>query len=335
MIQENSSMILPADSTWEIKTWWEPDDSTKSKPDSVYNYAAKKTFTNYKMLNKALEVDSQIFNKIRIETNVKRKFRWFHTFFEYTETYKKYFPFDYIKPESYLTHEEVAYSFSEDGDYLYNPKKNIFEPVSIADTNLVLTREDSARAETLNNDIENRLEEWQNKNIYEDYYQALVNFFERKDHSAHQALTENKNTLYDSLNLKDIIDFEDSDEKIREMANDIFTKTARILNIAESEVQLAESSELQSFTKKLTFLNMNLLYKYHHQTTLPGTLINTNSPEPSGDNCTWDLTIKDFYAFDFDMSATSKITNKWATVVSIAISILLIAGIITGTIKKR
>ncbi|MFO7658457.1 MAG: hypothetical protein R6W78_15475 [Bacteroidales bacterium] len=334
MIQENSSMVLPADSTWEIKTWWELADSAKSKPDSVYNYAAKKTFINYKALNKALEIDSDIYNKIRIETSVKRKFRWFHTFFEYKETYKQYFPYDYAETESYLTKEEIAFSFSEDEDYRYNPKKNIFEPIIIADTTLVLSREDSARAEILEKDIEKRFEEWQSKNVFEDYYLALAKYFERINHTAYPSLEENKNMLYDSLNLKDNLDFEDSDENIRKMANKIFTKTAHFLNVADSKIQLSESSELQSFTKKLAFLNMNIWYKYHHKTSLPGIVIKSNAHETEGENCTWNIALKDFYADDFEMTATSKVLNKWAIVVSVALTLLLIAALIVGMKKK-
>lgn len=335
MIHESSSMILPTDSTWEIKTWWELVDSTKSKPDSIYFYAAGKVFKNYKELNKELKVDTNVYNQIKVKVNVKRKFRWFYTSMKYTETYRKYFPYNHLPSDEFLTSEEIKYSFSEDEDYRYNPIKNVFEPLPEADTNLILTGEDSTRAKLLEKDIEDRFEDWQTKNIFEDYFEALTKVLDKNNKPACDIAIQKKDELYDSLNIKDIADFEDSDEKIMEMVNTIVLRTSQFLNISGSEIQPSENPEMKLFADRLTFLNMNIWYKYHQKVIMPGKVIQKNSGDSQEGTYSWKLSLKDFYASDYEMTALSKIINKWAIAVSIVVVTLLLAGLIAGFLRRK
>ena len=334
MVHESSSIRLPDDSTWEIKTWWELADSSKSKPDSSYVFTARKIFKNDKELNKELKNAPDIYNQISIQVDVKRKFRWFYIFIKYKEIYQKYFPYNYFPSRDFLTDEEVRYSLSDDKDYRYNPLKDRFEPVAEADTNITLSEEDEARAKELDIKIENRFSEWQLRNIFEDYCNALSRVLSKKNPAAYQMLINQKKEFFDSLDMKKVIDFKDDPEEVLKMKNYIISRTSDFLNLSDTSTLSVKNTEIQSFFDRLSFLNINTLYAYSHKMIMPGKMIQTNSTELEDGNSIWKFALKDFYASDYEMMAESRIVNKWAIVVSIVVVCLLLAGLVIGFIKR-
>ncbi|HJX71954.1 MAG TPA: hypothetical protein VJ346_08380 [Bacteroidales bacterium] len=334
MILESSSIRLPDDSTWEIKTWWELADNSKSKPDSNYVFTARKIFKNEKELNKELKNAPDIYNQINIQVDVKRKFRWFFTFIKYKEIYQKYFPYNYFPSKDFLTDEEVRYSLSDDKDYRYNPLKDRFEPASEADTGMVLSEEDEARAKKLDNRIENKFSEWQLRNIFEDYCNALSRILSKKNPAAYQMLIDQKKEFFDSLDMKKVIDFKDDPEEVLKMKNYIISRTSDFLNLSDTSILSVKNTEIQSFFNQLSFLNINTLYAYNHKMIMPGKMIQTNSTELEDGNSIWKFALKDLYASDYLMMVESRIVNKWAIVISIVVVCLLLAGLVIGFIKR-
>ncbi len=335
MIHNSSSLKLPADSSWKIKTWWELDDSTKSKPDSVFVYSASKIFKNYKNLNKELAVDSTIYSQVKTKVYLKRKFRWFYTFFDYKETYQAFFPFHQIPPDKFATIDEIKFSLSDEDDYRYNPVKNKFEPLSEADTSIMLSKEDSTRAKKLKEDIENRAEEWQSRNIFNEYFLMVSQILSKKDITAFNKLMHNKEALYDSLDINNVIDFDDDSAKIATMVNAMIIKTSQFLTISEKVLQPSENLEMLDFLNKMQYLSINLWYKYHIKTIMPGIIIQTNSKDLEEGNCTWNIALKDFYVTNFDMTVESRIVNKWAIVLSILIVTILLVVLVYGISKRK
>ena len=330
MINEESSITLPADSTWEIKTWWELDDSSKNKPDSVYVYTARKIFKNYTELNKELENAPNIYDKANIQVSLKKKFRWFYTFIEYREIYQKHFPYDYLPSEDFLTEEELRFTLSDDNDFRFNPVNDKFEPIAKADTSIPLTREDSVKAQELRKDIEKRYIEWQEKNIFEDYCDALTKVLSKTKPDAYQLMINRKEAFLDSLNI-DGAPWDDEEQE--EMIKYFIPRTSGFLNISENDILPSENPDIQSFFDRLLFDKLNMGYTYHHITILPGKIIRTNSTLLENGNITWKFKLKDFYNSDFEMMVESRIVNNWAIVVSIVVVSTLLAGLVIGIIK--
>jgi len=333
MINESSSITLPADSTWEIKTWWELEDSSKSKPDSIFVYTARKIFKDYKELNEELKNAPNIYNKINTQVNLKRRFRWFYTFIEYREVYQKHFPYDHLPSDDFLTEEEIRYSVSNDEDYRFNPVKDEFEPIAEADASIVLSRQDSARAKELDKNIDNRFDEWQERNIFEDYCDALSMVLSKKNPDAYQLMINQKKAFLDSLDLEGAPDYDDQEDELK-LKNYFISRTSSFLNIPENDILPARNPEIQKFFDRLAFLNLNMWYTYHHKMIMPGMMIQTNSTELEDGNSTWKLALKDFYASDYEMIIESRIVNKWAIVISIVVVCLLLAGLVIGYIRK-
>ncbi len=336
-IFEHSAFKLPTDSTWEIKTWREVEDSTKEKPDSLYCYSARKKFKNYSELNKDLMIDSDIFNLIRIETKLKKKFRWFFTYFEYKEAYNKYFPFNRKPSEDYLTHEEVKYVLSEDDgkNYRYNPQLDKFIPIDEADTNIKLSEREKARAKELENDIETRFEKWQKDNIYEAYYTSLLKSINQTNSKVFEYLQKNKQEFFDSLNSNINLDFVDNEDDLEENKYLFISKTAEFLDLDSIEIDKINNEELQNFFNKLSFLNFSIWYTYKNEIIMPGLLIHTNSKKIEKGSSKWEFRIEDFYSTNFEMYAESRIVNKWAIVLSGLLVTLLLVGLVVGSIKRK
>jgi hypothetical protein len=68
---------------------------------------------------------------------------------------------------------------------------------------------------------------------------------------------------------------------------------------------------------------------------MPGMIIKTNSTDLEDGNSVWKFALKDFYASDFEMMVESRIVNKWAIVVSIAVVCVLLAGLVIGIIRRK
>ncbi len=334
MINEESSITLPADSTWEIKTWWELDDSSRNKPDSLYVYTARKTFKNYKEMNEELKNDPHIYKMVNMQVNLKKKFRWFYTFIQYTEIYQKHFPYNYLPLKDFLTEEELRYSLSDDEDYMFNPVNDKFEPVTETDTGIILTGKDSVRARELEKDIEKRFEEWQLRNVNEDYYNALSKVLSKKNPDAYQLLMDRKSEFYDSLDMENAPEYSDEQKEMLKIKKYVISRTSDFLGITENDILPTENPDIQSFFDRLTYMRLNEYYTYDHKTIMPGKVIQTNSTRLEDGNSTWSFRLRDFYDSDFVMTVESRIVNNWAIVASIATVVILLTGLITGFFKR-
>ncbi|MBN2000552.1 hypothetical protein JW935_23590 [candidate division KSB1 bacterium] len=137
----NSVYPIPTDSSWTI-TYHE----TKDDSDNVEKkYKAVKTFKNIAELNKYLECKGDTIPRMGIKVDLNKKFRWFYTFFEYTETYKSFNQFHKLPPADFFTVEEIE---------------------------LIKAGIDSGS-------IEDRLEEWQGHSIFEEFYQPFLEYVEK------------------------------------------------------------------------------------------------------------------------------------------------------------
>ncbi len=117
---------LPVDSSWQIS--WTPPGQKGEK----YLFTARKHFASIGSLREqyARAADT---GKIKIDVSMKKDFRWFYTYFTYTEKYEVYNPFREIPLSKFMTQEEVRrYLAGERSDSLKKMRetwemRNMFE----------------------------------------------------------------------------------------------------------------------------------------------------------------------------------------------------------------
>ena len=94
---EGNDNLFPLDKTWKKTTSQNPDDSLK------YVETYSKKFNTVDDLNAWLKKNSSF----KIEAALENKFRWFYTYFTYTETYKMTNPFKQLPLENYFSKDEI------------------------------------------------------------------------------------------------------------------------------------------------------------------------------------------------------------------------------------
>lgn len=77
--------------------------------DTLFLAIAEKTFQSIEEVNDALYLNIDSTYKDNIKVQLKKRFAWFFTFHEYSETYLQRFPFYHFSIEDYMTDDEYAY----------------------------------------------------------------------------------------------------------------------------------------------------------------------------------------------------------------------------------
>ncbi|MFH1195189.1 MAG: hypothetical protein V1720_05725 [bacterium] len=101
---EDYDSMFPFDKSWKKTTSQNPDDSLK------YVETYSKKFDSVEDLNRWLKKNSLL----KTEASLEKKFRWFYTYYTYTETYKKTNPFKQLPFEDYLSKEEIEKLYAGD-----------------------------------------------------------------------------------------------------------------------------------------------------------------------------------------------------------------------------
>ncbi len=101
-----------------------------AKDSSLYVYTANKGFDDVNQLY----MDYTDSNKIGLKVDFQKKFRWFYTFLNYKETYKRSFAYNYIPLNKYLTQAEHKSFLQGDTSKAISEKLNnyVMENVRIA-----------------------------------------------------------------------------------------------------------------------------------------------------------------------------------------------------------
>jgi hypothetical protein len=122
---------VPRDNSWAMTC--APDSDKKS-----YTYTLHKLFSSADELNKELGCRRDTI-KVNDSVSLKKRFRWFFTYYQFKETLYRTSPFTLVPIEKYLTPEELKYFY--------------------------------AQKDTMK--ISDKVDEWEMRSIFESYYQVL------------------------------------------------------------------------------------------------------------------------------------------------------------------
>jgi hypothetical protein len=236
----------------------------------------------------------------------KNKFRWFYTYYEFSETYPLQNPFTTIPVENYLSLVEIETLYGNNSD-LYKGKIGI----EIRDWL---------------NDMESRSNAWLNRSVYEETYSFLLrNFRFLKNMPVDSvAFARAKDSVYlrfgkDTL-LPDVTDNLDT------VLNAHFNTRIFTDNDPMTE-DLAERYEKEFPDYKRGF-NMKLNY----QLTMPGKVLETDASFFNGDTLNWKVDQYRFFFTDYTLHAASRKPNYWAFAIT---AVILILSAFTFLIKRK
>jgi hypothetical protein len=303
---------MKLDSTWKVTFYKRmtndtsrynklPASTTYKHDNSEYSYfaTARKDYPSVKSLAESFRFNDSDWDSIVPLINYNKKFRWFYTYSEYSETYPAVNPFKIVSITDYLSKEEIETLYGENQN-LYKGK-NGFEIKSML------------------NNLEEKANSWFNRSCFEETYSLYLKYFQQFKNLPIDAATfaMAKDSIYKHYGNKDSLTLNLFDEDFNKVLDKYFHTNAFSVN-QTNEIDKLLEKEFPDFMK---FSGMALNYKI----SLPGKIIETNAPFLNGDTLTWKVNDERFYFNAYELNAVSRKPNYWAfgvTGIIVALSIL-------------
>ena len=290
------SILKNTSSVIEIKKKWNSDQSS---PDLIV-YASK----NYKSVN---EMDtlfklkrSHPWSSFRVKHLLDTKFRWFYTYYRYTETYPKLVTNFDIPIEKYMTKEEALFWFTG-------------KPDLVEGMNGVEIREYVGS-------LEDNFHKWFNKNLWDSEYKILL---ENYDNIARiQVSKERLTSLRDSIFNAKVNKAEDF--KMEQILDDYF-KTGIFSTYWKTEDCPMAKFE-HDFNNQGSILFFGGAFKY--KLIMPGKVTHQNNAVVHGDTLVWNLTAYRMIPSNYVIEAQSRKANIWAFILTGLILVIAIGSFI-------
>jgi hypothetical protein len=296
---KRSGIPIPSDSSWQMSF------TPASSHDSVAVLRLTKHYDAYDALREEyVRINDSL--KVRVSAAVERRFRWFYTYYEYSETYADPTPLRLIPASEFFTAPE-------------------YQRIAAGD---------------INDTLHARINTWHEKNLSELIFDRLtsavkqihdprlpVSTFDAKKveityllmgDSIYAGTGSNKSGKWDEKEL--------ADRAILAL-RDLF-HTDAVEQLHEPFTQAVV--EYMSFQTKLSKIEGT----YTNTAVLPGLILETNAPDLSGSRVSWKVEGDQISVMDVHMHALSRVANVWAIVVSgvVVLGLILFPAIL---LKRR
>jgi hypothetical protein len=306
---------MKIDSTWNIDVYkkyetdsvrfinW-PASYVYMDYDSGKNFSwfvtASKDYPSVSEMSESFRFDNSGFDSIRPVIQFNKKFRWFYTWYEFSEVYPATNPFTIVPISDYMSDSQVAALYGEDRE-LYRGK-NGFEILSEL------------------KDLNDKSDKWMEHNLYEEIFRQFTENYERFP-DAPVSLDEfkmEKDTIYKYYIKTDSSDFSD----LEAVFNHHFHTEAFTVD-EEFDSMLEKALGKLIWTDDL---------ELNYMLALPGKITETNAPFVNNDTLSWKVNNERFYFTNYELKATSREPNEWAFVITGAIVLLALS---TFFIRKK
>jgi hypothetical protein len=329
------SLPVPVDSTWKITTGWEEGSGSDSTQKKQYVYRASKVFRNSAELNKELNPVSEEAGRITTEVRVKKKFRWFNTFYTYAETYKQTFPFHRKPVDEFLNDRELELAFADDKELYYSPVSDSLMIIKDTLARPALSEKDSARMKELKEVIEKKFYQWARTNVYEEYFDVLKVALDKSGTMKPEETEKTRDSLFARFDTcyTDIDSFFNMMDD--QYGNNLLELVSKYYRADTARLHKSNRTGFDAFDKKLENIEPIFGDSYVNLTIMPGIIISSNSTEINGNTASWDVESDSFYARDYTLRVESKKINKGLSIVSGALVVFLFIVLIAGLMKRK
>jgi len=292
---DSVSNLFPYDLTtgWEIA---QTDTAVKAYLSlrNTKNWVISKKFNTVDELSSGLRQE-MIFPLAK--ESLKKCFRWFYTYYTFTAVYQEITEKGQIAMEGYLNQDERRFYFQ--GDLSAYKGLTGFELKDIL------------------SDIEEHFWEWHNRSMYEECFQIIAYF---TDDGLRPELFAAKDTLYSIYRKRNpeqgflSKQFED----ICPIFDDYFDTNRFSILYATNDKKMNDM--MNERTKVIEEL---LDFSIQYELSFTGKLIATNSQRQNNGALTWEVSMMNFLADDYILTAKWRTANGWAF--SVALLLLVFA----------
>lgn len=234
---------------------------------------------------------------------LKKKFRWFYTYYTYTATYKKLPDQGLVPLDKYLTKEEQTIWLRGDNA--------AFSGMNGIELNDKLDK------------LETKFGEWHNRCQYEIIWKIIRQFTSQQgDTTSLRRLDELKETVYTN-HLSTTSNWGDAN-------------TDAICSFFDKACQTHYYSELYKANKKamdnMYEQEINIAEVFYHaiqfELTMPGNLLSSNANTSTDNSAIWKIDGLRLLAGDYILTANSRIINYWAFGLTLLIILATMGGFI-------
>lgn len=293
---------LPLDSTWSIRDSLEFNE----KGDSLWVRRARKHFSSFEELNAAYRNDSSDNSEFRRSVSFKKKFRWFHNVYRFSENIAGTMSHGYPVSQ-FLNKEELTYFYAPDS---YQREKQ--------------EGPDSLRYKALADSVNAKSEIWILRSILSEWineFSGLVS-----DSAAGDMIKDLKQNEAGLLNLIRVKYNENLDSlwEAGVVLRDFIGEGNAVRYRPEADTALEHVS-------KKYVVDFN---SYSVRFVMPGKLTATNGYPDISKVVLWQVRSDYFLTEPYEMWAESRVANVWAWIISGIFVLFVLTGIIIRVIKK-
>jgi hypothetical protein len=289
---------VPLDSTWIMKD----SISISTENDTVWFRTAEKIFKNADALNEDYNYDKGANRKIKRSAAFTKKFRWFNTFFTFSEKLDKSFLSGY-PPEKFLSADEL--------EFFYLPENISRDKLSGAD---------STKYKELKERTDLRSERYYWSTLVSEWIGEFLKLTEGRTGAelSKEALKMQENEIIDSL----IKNQGDTDSLIaRVLGYEAYSKF-------RTEADSATSIINERLDANISFAGYTVIF------TMPGKVTASNGFIMKEGEIMWPVRSEFFLSEPYVMHAESKMPNIWAWFVSGFFLLFVVTGALRKINKK-
>ena len=279
---DETAYPFPQNGSWLMSKKRDENNNTN------YTYLISNNFSNISELNQALDYQADSI-KINAIATLKKSFRWFYTYYRYTETFYSFFPFSSLPLQNYLTPEEYQ---------------------------LVLSGVDSS-------DIDDKIELYIQDNFYSAYSQELERAIDKYPELQLSAADIDSHKQ-DIIQL--ISEWPFGPE---ELLTSILTATDSLLQPQKSLLSIRHDFvDLDStLSKYMALIEKIITEDYRVEVEMPGQIFDANANNTiSKKMAVWEFESDRFHFTDYEMWVESRRLNIIPTILTL---LLLFSGFLS------
>ncbi|MEZ5082744.1 MAG: hypothetical protein R2750_04770 [Bacteroidales bacterium] len=289
-----SGLPYPIDSSWisHIK----PDTSEANKFILTYS----KTYANNDLLNAEIENDTSWKKQLNRKIEINKRFGLFYSYIRYREIYPAANPFTKLDYKNYLTNGDLQIFR---GNFLALNKQD----------SLLLEKTEDKMDDYLLQSISIEIRDILKKGVLQvnnkNLDTSIVDFYK------------------DSIDVKiDDWEYDNPQEFIRYMKE--WTD-----NPAFEDLNKIDPPLFQEQNQKFLFIMQLIeMEDFTNVVEMPGLITSTNSINVKGNRLSWGVDVNSFLVSDYDMTAESRVINKWGFITT---GIVILFTILIFFVKLR
>jgi hypothetical protein len=316
----NGSLRVPSGDLWKISHHFvhkDKDDTASEK--SQYEYRASRRFDSREELSRWMDGDTSS-RTVKPRVTLEKNFRWFYTYFNFSEVYPMSFPFQKVPADSFLTEEELSVII-KDEHMVYSPveRKMVWKDEAVS---FAYTAADSAEMKRISEKIDLRFQEWMVAALLAEYADTLHAGYSNdpavnrlfKNMDRFQTLVMNKaEVLFGStINAGVLTTLADSMLQTNHLS-EIYAKDSGLFKPFDLKIRQIDDIPLQD--------------EYDYRLVMPGKVYGTNADNVTSEALGWDFEPIRYFLMDFEMKADSRVANPGIMVLTGLVSVLF-AGIL-------